>query len=105
MVYEVELSARARRDAEEAYLYIARDWPSRAKRWYLRLLDAVESLSRHPQRCGLAPEGDDLGIELRQLLYGRRAGKYRILFEIRGEIVYVHHIRHGARDWWPPGEA
>jgi plasmid stabilization system protein ParE len=102
MVYEVELSARARSDAEEAYQYIARDWPTRAKRWYVGLLDAVESLARNPERCGIAPEGKNLGIELRQLLYGKRAGKYRILFEIRGETVFVHHIRHGARDWWHP---
>jgi plasmid stabilization system protein ParE len=104
MDYEVELSARARRDAEEAYLYIARDWPSRANRWYLGLFDAVESLSRNPERCGLAAESEDLGIQLRQLLYGKRSGKYRILFELRGRIVFVHHIRHCARDWWRPRE-
>jgi plasmid stabilization system protein ParE len=104
MDYAIELSAEARRNAEDAFLYIARDWPSRARRWYIGLFNAIHSLSRNPERCGLAPESEDLRIELRQLLYGKRAGKYRILFEIRGATVYVHHIRHGARDWWRPGE-
>lgn len=35
--------------------------------------------------------------ELRQLVYGRRHGRYRVIFTIRERAVHVLHVRHGAR--------
>ena len=40
-----------------------------------------------------APENQDTKIEVRQLLYGR----YRILYTVRGSVVFVLTVRHGAR--------
>lgn len=41
---------------------------------------------------------DDLeGPEIRQLIYGRRRGQYRVLFAIHEDAVEVLHVRHGAR--------
>ncbi len=51
-----------------------------------------------PARCPLAPENDEFEEEIRELLYGKRQHRYRILFTIRGETVIVLHIRHGARE-------
>ena len=54
---------------------------------------AIDSLESMPRRCPRAREHEDIGVDLRQLLFG----VYRILFVIRDDIVYVVHIRHGAR--------
>jgi hypothetical protein len=56
-----------------------------------------------PTRCPSAPESKRLRRDIRQLLYGKRPGVYRIIFRIEekakgGPLVRVLHIRHGARD-------
>jgi plasmid stabilization system protein ParE len=35
--------------------------------------------------------------ELRQLVFGRRHGRFRVIFTIREDAVHVLHVRHGAR--------
>ena len=50
-----------------------------------------------PQRCALAPENDALTEEIRQLIYGKSRNKYRILFTIREDIVFVLHVRHRSQ--------
>jgi plasmid stabilization system protein ParE len=98
MAYRCELTRWALLDADEAYEWIAQVAPGRAARWYQGLLRAIETLTDNPRRCSLAPEAEDIGQEIRQLLYGRRSGVYRILFVIRDDsIVRVLAIRHGAR--------
>lgn len=96
MKYRLELTARAKAEADEIYRWIADDSPANAARWYNRLVDIVDTLKELPERCPLAPESEFLERQIRQLLYGR----YRILFEIQRDTVYVLHIRHGARDYW-----
>src|SRR3989442_12450731 len=83
MEYRVELTARALAEADRARDWIAQASPERASRWYQGLLDAIASLSSHPRRCPLDRENADFAEELRQLLYGRRRGVYRVLFTIR----------------------
>ncbi len=46
------------------------------------LRSAITSLANLPFRCPLAAENHDSPIEVRQLLYGRRAHVYRILFTV-----------------------
>ena len=87
-------------DADEAATYIKRSSPDAAARWFEGLLKAVFSLAEMPERCALAPEAEFLGLELRQLLYGRRSGVYRIVFRVEHgpePVVRVLAIRHGAR--------
>lgn len=61
------------------------------------------SVAEHnPERCGLAPENEWFPGELRQLLYGKRRGVYRILFEVRDTTVYILRVRHGARKLLEP---
>jgi plasmid stabilization system protein ParE len=53
----------------------------------------------------LAPENEWYeGGELRELLYGKRQGVYRILFEVRGDTVYILRVRHGAQELLGPGD-
>jgi plasmid stabilization system protein ParE len=58
----------------------------------------IDTLEAHPDKCSLAAEAEELGIELRELLVGRRHGAYRILFVISAQTVNILHVRHGARD-------
>jgi hypothetical protein len=67
-------------------------------------LAAVQSLEEQPERCGLAPEAEDLGLALRQLLFGKRQGLWRILFTVEGNTVNVLHLRHAAREPLRPGD-
>lgn len=63
------------------------------------LLDAIQGLRVLPTRCPLAPESADMPVEIRQLLYGKRGGVYRILLSVQEEqkVVVVWRIRHSAR--------
>jgi plasmid stabilization system protein ParE len=58
----------------------------------------MHRLEQFPERCGMAPESEQIGREIRQLLYGRRGGVYRALFVVEKDEVHVLHIRHAARD-------
>jgi len=105
MKRRVRLSGRAERDIDETLSWLCRQGAvSAANRWHERLLTAVATLEREPERCPIALESEELGIELRELLFGRRQGVYRILFVIEQRAVTVVHIRHAARDALRPDD-
>jgi plasmid stabilization system protein ParE len=103
MAHRVDISLSALQDAEDAYLWIARRAPSQAGAWYEGLLKAIYGLEQNPTRCPMAPESEDIGILIRQRLYGKKKGVYRILFavgyddEAREDVVRILRIRHSAR--------
>lgn len=97
MTYRVITQPRAEAEAEEAFQWIFDRSPEAAIRWYRGLREAIESLATDPLRCGLAPENEFFEPEIRQLLYGRRRGIYRILFTVRQDVVSVLSVHHGAR--------
>ena len=98
MIFQVEIAHRALSEIDIAFGWLCARAPAAAQRWYERLRAAIMSLREHPERCPLAPEAEDAGFELRQLLHGKRHGVYRILFEIRGDVVVVLRVRHAAQD-------
>jgi plasmid stabilization system protein ParE len=104
MAHSVYITARAMAEIDEALDWIENQSEAAALRWHERLIDAIHSLEHHPERCELAPESDWFGAEIRQLLYGRRRGVYRILFEIRGNKVVILRVRHSAQALLEPGE-
>ena len=103
MAYRVDISPSALADAEAAYLRIKAFSPAAAGQWYEGLLKAIFSLENFPERCPIAPESDDIGKELRQLLYGKRGRVYKIFFavmrdEAAGEdVVRIYRIWYSAR--------
>lgn len=98
MTYRVLVTARAKADAVEAFRWIADRSTSAAHRWYAGLAKAIASLEQAPERHAIAEdESMQVGITIRQKLYGRRKGVYRLLFSIEGDAVVVHYIRHTAR--------
>ena len=98
MAFRVEVSPKARRDADAILGWLLSQQAGEAGlRWFRRLEEAIGSLANFPERCKLAPENASVPFEMRQLLCGHRPHVYRILFTIEGETVYVLRIRHGRR--------
>jgi plasmid stabilization system protein ParE len=102
MEYAVELTGRAERDLKKLLEYIEVLNSPSARRWFNGLEKAIYGLDRFPRRCSLAREARKEGHPIRQLLYGKKPGVYRVLFEIQEltRRVRVLAIRHGARDEW-----
>jgi plasmid stabilization system protein ParE len=103
MAYTVSLTAVAEADAHAAFARIRAVAPRRAAPWLTGLFTVVMTLADMPTRCPLIPEAEDIGAPLRQLLYGKRRGIYRIIFDIQeispeGPRVRVLRIWHGSRD-------
>jgi plasmid stabilization system protein ParE len=97
VTYRIIFTPRARADAMNAFRWIEERSPTAAARWYAGLRRAVAKLAKMPERHPIAEESEQLGLNLRQMLYGRRRGVYRILFSIEGDTVYLHFIRHSAQ--------
>jgi plasmid stabilization system protein ParE len=96
--YRVELSAKAEWDVDGVLRwYHEHNAAAAGGRWLGKLMSRIDTLETDPTGCRFADEAEALGIELRELLFGKRRGKYRILFVIDAQTVSILHIRRGAR--------
>lgn len=96
MDYQIVISPEARSQIDRDLEFIRRGASTEdADRWFTGLVAAIESLATMPTRCRLIPERDLVGLDLRQLLYGRRQHQRRIIFLIHDDVVLVVHYRHG----------
>jgi len=103
MTYRISLTARAEADADAAFVHIREVAPHRAHQWLRDLFTAMMTLADRPARCPFIPEADALGHPARHLLYGKRTGMYRIIFDIQeqspeGPRVRVLRIWRATRD-------
>lgn len=95
--YRVIIQPSAQRDIDEAFAWLVERNENAAIRWFNGILEVVTTLKQCPERCPLALENDFFEEEIRQVLYGKRQHKYRLLFTISDDTVQVLHVRHGAR--------
>jgi len=102
--YSVVVSATAKDNMRDGFRWAARHAPETAARWLERFYQALQTLSRDPERCSVAPESPLAGQEIRQFLFGRRPSVWRALFVIEGSEVRVLHVRRATRDAASPGE-
>ena len=72
MKYHVQITDTAQAELEQAFQWLQEQSKVAAESWRAKLIQAIRSLERNPMRCGLAPEAEDLPIEVRQFLYGRK---------------------------------
>jgi plasmid stabilization system protein ParE len=93
MSYRVIIEEPAQAEVEDALRWMAQHSPEAAALWHFDLTEAIESFQNSPRRCPLAYENEEFDEEIRHLIFG----KYRILFTIRDESVYILHVRHSAR--------
>ena len=98
MSHRVVITKTVLAEIEHAFDWLAEHNPPAAEKWRDSLLAAIDELEQHPLRYPLAPESEWYPGELRQLLFGKRRGAYRVLFEIYGKRVYIVRVRHGAQD-------
>ena len=71
-----------------------------APKWFLAVVDAIDSLAEMPERCPVVTEGQDEIECVRLLLHGKRNRRYRIYYCVRklsssSGTVSVFHLRHG----------
>lgn len=97
MSYRVKITETAKIELLEVYAWIRDESPHQANKWIKDIYSAIQTLKEFPLRCTIAPENDLFPLEVRQLFYGRHPGLYRILFFIQDDVVFISHIRHGAR--------
>lgn len=99
MKYSVVLTDRAHADLETAYSWWAENRSrEQATKWYNQFANAIESLSRQPERHSLSYESDRFPFSIRDLRFG--VGKrptHRAVFTIRPDMVLVLAIRHLAQ--------
>ena len=91
--FRVKIARHAETDLDEIWAYIAADSVDSANRFILKLERRMKTLSWSPRRCPLILENELLGTQYRHLI----VGKYRLVFRIFGETVYILRIIHGAR--------
>jgi plasmid stabilization system protein ParE len=103
MAFHVEISPRAFNDLDEIARYIQQQSSFKhAEEWFNGIIAAIRTLEDMPRRCRVADESEELGQEVRLLLYGKRNRKYRVYYSIRQRTpttgtVRVFHVRDWAR--------
>ena len=104
MKYQVIVTARARTEFYKDALWWAEHRSlDQARRWLDGFEQALKSLSDSAEGFPAARENEDFPFDLRQLNYGLGGRPtHRAVFEIRGEVVIVHGIRHLSRDKLTP---
>ena len=95
MTYRVELTARAGRNLKRIFRHINAESSPQASVWFNELEAAILSLDQHAKRSPVTAENR----AVRHLLFGKKQNVYRVIFSIdeRARVVWVLHIRHGAR--------
>lgn len=100
MRHDIRTTPRAEADIDSYVIWVQQlISPASSARWHERLRSKIRTLENHPGRYPLAFEAAELGIELREMLFGRQRQVYRILFTIDGQTVIVHRVRHAAQNW------
>ena len=99
MKYRVRLTDKAEADVASVLEWF-RDQQALAAggKWYAALIQGLDTLEMHPERCGLAAEADELGHDVRELLIGKRRGVNRLLFIVSGKAVEILRVWHSARN-------
>lgn len=97
MAFQVKTTKSAERQIENIYLWLKKRNPIYADEWFKGLMNEIASLQEKPRRCSLAKEKEVFSEEVRQLLYGKKKKRYRVLFTIRENIVYILFVRHTAQ--------
>ena len=100
MTFRVKLARKAALDIAKSYTWLVENRSDfDAERWCAGLETAIRELRTKAKSCPEAPEAEWLGVDIRQLLIGRRRNVYRILFRIHGDAIEVLRVRHARQDY------
>ena len=96
MKYKVLIDPLAKQDLKEIFLYVALNDNLQSAN---KLLDSLEEicykLEAYPERGHIPPEIRSTGIKKYLEIHFK---PYRIIYEIEGNIVYVHTVLDGRRN-------
>jgi plasmid stabilization system protein ParE len=105
MKFNAHLLWRAERDVDHILHWLNERSPQGAASWLRRWDETFATLESSADEYGLAPENEESSLEIRQILFRTRKGRdYRALYTIRGQHVFVMHIRAPGQDLVPPEE-
>lgn len=97
--YHVLLTDKAEADVAAVLVWFrSQSAIAAGARWFAQLMTVIDKLEIMPERCAKATEGTDLGLDLHEILVGKRRGVYRLIFQIEGHTVHILRVWHGARD-------
>lgn len=91
--FKVNLTFNAQKNLEHIFFCIAEDSLNNAKKFILELEERVSSLDTMPDRFALIPENIFFGTNYRQITHK----KYRVIYKISGNSVYIMRVVHGAK--------
>lgn len=99
-MFRVIILPRAEADIESAANWWAKHHsPRQAKKWFDTIHEQLKSLAQFPVGNGLSAENGDFPYEIRDKLLGLGSRpSYRTVFTVKGEVIYVLAVRHGAQD-------
>jgi plasmid stabilization system protein ParE len=99
VTYRVTLLPRAKLQLYDQALWWSKHRSSeQAYRWLDGFEQALASLAVRADRCRAASESVELEMSIRELYYGVGSKPtHRAVFEIRGDEVIVHSVRHLAQ--------
>ena len=104
MLYQIAFEEDAIEDIRKTLRWIERNAKGhpqkKAGQWFNAMQKAVDSLSQFLFRCSPATEDSLVDEVVRQLLFQQ----YRILYTVRGDTVYVLHIRHQNQESLTQGD-
>jgi plasmid stabilization system protein ParE len=99
VIYSVQLAIEAQADIQKVLDWFAQQEAIDAgNQWVSQLYEKAETLQQNPQRCFIVPKLSTEYREIRQLLFGNRLIKYRLLFEIKNQTVNILRVWHSSRD-------
>jgi plasmid stabilization system protein ParE len=94
MSYRVVVLARARRDVDRIYDYIAENSPKGAHSWLSQFEKATKTLETNPYVAPLAPESKSFDIEIRHIMFRTKYGRtYRAVFTVVDDEVRILRVR------------
>jgi plasmid stabilization system protein ParE len=93
-MYTIHYSLRAENDLDAVLNYGIEHYGLHAAVQFIEeLRAAIELLNLMPTRCPLTPEGIGTGSDIRHLIHDR----YRIIFKVKKQKVFILTIRHTSR--------
>jgi toxin ParE1/3/4 len=93
--YAIRLLRIAEEDLFEIINYIAADRPSAADALATKIEKNLNLLSKNPQLGRIPNEEELIRLGYRYLV----VQNYLIFYAVEEQIIYVHRILHGARDY------
>lgn len=94
MTHRVTIVARANRDVDKIYYWLAKRSRLGSLSWYQAFLDCLDKIAQSAASFPPALEAQQTGREIREVFFKTRQGKrYRIVFTIVANDAFVLRVR------------